>query len=181
MAARLFYEGTFRPGRRLNREENRRGSIYEAVFGAAVGAGLRPGALCLFGTAGRDDIAAEAAGAKDWGIVLSAKDVTPVGMTLVISQSGGEVSGQLEYGEAFALETLADGAWEAVPYAVPGDSVAWQAIAYLLPPDKESEMEISWEYLYGSLPAGNYRLSKEFTDFRESGTMTPRLTRSSLR
>lgn len=111
----------------------------------------------------------EAAGAKDLGIVLSAKDVTPAGMTLVISQSGGEVSGQLEYGEAFALETLADGAWEAVPYAVPGDSVAWQAIAYLLPPDKESEMEISWEYLYGSLPAGNYRLSKEFTDFRESG------------
>lgn len=101
--------------------------------------------------------------------MLSAKDVTPAGMTLVISQSGGEISGQLEYGEAFALETLTDGAWEAVPYAVPGDSVAWQAIAYLLPPDKESEIEISWEYLYGSLTAGNYRLSKEFTDFRESG------------
>lgn len=111
----------------------------------------------------------EASGAKDWGVTLSARHITPTGMTLVISQSGGEVSGQLQYGDSFALETLSAGAWEAVPYIVPEDSVSWYAIAYLLAPGQESEKEINWEYIYGSLPAGTYRLSTDITDFRGTG------------
>ena len=32
-----------------------------------------------------------------------------------------------------------------------------------------TEMNINWEYAYGELKPGYYRLKKEFNDFREPG------------
>ena len=36
-----------------------------------------------------------------WGLTLSAEEITPTGLTVVFTQSGGEVSGQLETGSVF--------------------------------------------------------------------------------
>ena len=42
---------------------------------------------------------------KDWGLTLSVKDdVTAEGLTLVISQRGGSLTGELEYGEPYSIE-----------------------------------------------------------------------------
>ena len=30
-------------------------------------------------------------------------------------------------------------------------------------------MKIDWQYIYGALPSGYYRLTKEITDFRTAG------------
>ena len=30
-------------------------------------------------------------------------------------------------------------------------------------------MKIDWQYIYGTLPSGFYRLTKEITDFRAAG------------
>ena len=103
----------------------------------------------------------------NWGITLTAKDVTPKGMTLVCSQSGGEITGELQCGSDYSLLVDANGVWNAVPYLV--DEVAWTAEAYCLPLDGSIEFEINWERFYGELPAGTYRIVKGFMDFRDTG------------
>lgn len=103
----------------------------------------------------------------DWGITLTAKNVTSKGMTLVCSQSGGEITGELECGSDYSLLVNTNGAWNAVPYLV--DEVAWTAEAYYLPLDGSIEFELKWERLYGELPAGTYRIVKGFMDFRGPG------------
>lgn len=112
---------------------------------------------------------AETPGAMDaWGLELSVKHVAPTGVTLVISQSGGSPSGELRYGTAYKLQSLHGEDWEDVPYATE-DNVAWTSEAYLVERNTASEVELSWAWLYGSLPAGQYRLVKEFMDFRGTG------------
>ena len=103
----------------------------------------------------------------DWGITLTAKNVTSKGMTLVCSQSGGEITGELECGSDYSLLVNTNGVWNAVPYLV--DEVAWTAEAYGLPLDGSIEFELKWERLYGELPAGTYRIVKGFMDFRGPG------------
>lgn len=100
----------------------------------------------------------------DWGITLTAKNVTSKGMTLVCSQSGGEITGELECGSDYSLLVNTNGVWNAVPYLV--DEVAWTAEAYGLPLDGSIAFELKWERLYGELPAGTYRIVKGFMDFR---------------
>lgn len=106
--------------------------------------------------------------AMDWGIALSAVDVQPTGLTLVIAQSGGHPTGRLQYGSDYTLEVFQDGVWEQVPYAVEGD-VGWTAEAYLVSMEASVEENVQWAFLYGSLSPGTYRISKTFMDFRETG------------
>ena len=111
----------------------------------------------------------EATAGNGWGITLSAKDVTPTGLTLVIAQSGGAPSGTLQFGSSFQLSVLVDGVWSDVPYTVDAGSVAWTAEAYIVAMEDSAEYSITWEAIYGVLPAGTYRICKEFQDFRAPG------------
>lgn len=105
-------------------------------------------------------------GFPNWGLTLSVKDVTDSGLTLLCTQSGGELTGELQTGSDYKLIVLKE-AWEEVPTIV--EDYAWYTIAYSVPKDDVTEFEIEWEWLYGKLPAGTYRMVKGFTDFRESG------------
>ena len=105
-------------------------------------------------------------GFSNWGLTLSAKDVTESGLTLVCTQSGGELTGELQTGSDYKLIVLKE-AWEDVPTII--EDYGWTAEAYMIAKDDVTEFEIKWEWLYGKLPAGTYRLVKGFTDFRESG------------
>ena len=109
-------------------------------------------------------------GFPGWGITLSVKNVTSTGVTLVCTQSGGEPTGTLQTGTPFRLITLADGTWKEPEYLSLEEGVerGWNSIAYLVPMEDTVEWEISWEYLYGELPVGTYRLVKEFMDFRKT-------------
>ena len=44
--------------------------------------------------------------------------------------------------------------------------VAWTSEAWLIPMNDEVEKEVNWEWLYGKLPSGNYRIGKGVMDFR---------------
>lgn len=101
-----------------------------------------------------------------WGVSLEADDVTSTGMELEISQSGGYPSGRLQTGDWYEIEKF-DGEWKTVDTII--TNYAWNAIAYLIPENTEREIKINWEWLYGKLPKGNYRIAKEIMDFRESG------------
>lgn len=105
----------------------------------------------------------------DWGITMSAKDVTSAGMTLLIDQKGGNSTGELTYGEDFSIEVKSDefGTWEKLGYIT--DEINWTDIGYILEPGAHNEEQKNWTYIYGYLPAGHYRLVKEFMDFRKTG------------
>ena len=109
---------------------------------------------------------------ENLGISLTAENVAPTGCKLIISQSGGYPSGELQTGDWYELQRL-DNGW--IPVDTILINIAWNDIAYLIPPGGEYETKINWEWLYGKLPRGNYRIAKEIMDFRESDDFDKRI------
>lgn len=107
--------------------------------------------------------------APDLGVTLTAKDVNSAGMTLVFTQSGGEACGELNTGDWYQIEVSTDGDWVPVEYAIEDDDVAWNSLAWIIPMENTVEWDVNWEWLYGELPAGQYRIAKEIVDFRKAG------------
>ena len=103
---------------------------------------------------------------ETWGITLTAENITSTGATIKCTQSGGEPTGELHTGSWFILEkwTQTNG-WVEVPYVVESD-VAWTQEAWIISKDDTCEWVIDWEYLYGTLLEGKYRIGKEIVDFR---------------
>ena len=101
------------------------------------------------------------------GVTLTAEDVTPNGLTLVCTQSGGAPTGELQTGSRFWLEVYSEGNW--FPVKDDMEDVFWTMEAWSIPRNKRVEWSVSWKTLYGSLPAGHYRIGKEIMDFRAGG------------
>ena len=75
--------------------------------------------------------------------------------------------GELQTGSRFILGKWdEENGWQEMPIKC---EVAWTSEAYFIPKDETTEFEISWEWLYGKLPAGRYIVGKEIMDFRETG------------
>ncbi|MBQ8280310.1 MAG: hypothetical protein IJZ23_10745 [Roseburia sp.] len=106
---------------------------------------------------------------NEWGLTLHAEDVSPTGLTIVCTQSGGSPTGELATGSYYRLEKEETGTWVAVDYKNPDMEVGWTAEAWMIPMNDTVEWEVDWEWLYGSLPAGHYRIGKEIMDFRGTG------------
>lgn len=106
-------------------------------------------------------------GFPDWGLTLSVKDVTPTGLTLVCTKNGGNSTGELMCGEEYQLVALKEGAWKSVPTVI--TNYGFNSMGYWVSEGTDTEFEIDWEWLYGKLTAGTYRLTKSFMDFRETG------------
>lgn len=103
----------------------------------------------------------------EWGLTLSAENVTDVGMTLVFTHSGGEKTGELQTGAWFSLDKFANGEW--TPLETEPIDFAWTMVAYMIKEDDTTKLDVNWEWLYGRLPAGKYRINKEIMDFRQPG------------
>lgn len=107
--------------------------------------------------------------ASELGVLFSLKNITPSGAVLVFNQYDSEApTGELEFGDDFELEVQKNGMWESVPVVVEGEA-AFNAIAYIIVPEQSTEAELNWEWLYGELPAGEYRIRKVIHDFRGTG------------
>jgi hypothetical protein len=121
--------------------------------------------------AGSDD-----KGFPDWGLTLSVENVTSTGLTLVVTQSGGNPTGDILTGEPYRLITLVDETWQVVeelPLPEGVDGRAFNSIGYWIQKGETREFEINWEWIFGELPSGTYRLIKEFSDFRETANYDP--------
>ena len=100
---------------------------------------------------------------------FSLKNISSTGATLVFSQHNANApKGELQYGEDYVIEVKKNGEWEKAPIAVEGN-YGFDAIAIMLPGGEISEREIDWEWLYGELEPGEYRIGKSVDDFIESG------------
>lgn len=111
------------------------------------------------------DIEAE----ETWGITLTAETVTPTSATIKCIQSGGEPTGELHTGSWYILENWTqENGWREMPYVIDGE-IGWTSEAWMIPMNDTCEWEVNWEWLYGTIPDGKYRIGKEITDFRASG------------
>ena len=106
---------------------------------------------------------------SDLGITLSVENVTPTGLTLICTQSGGNFSGEIITGSMYWLEVCRDGIWYELPTNL--ESVIWTAIAYMVEPNAQTPFGINWSNLYGELQPGLYRISKEFAVSGQNGVV----------
>ena len=103
------------------------------------------------------------------GLNFTLEKITPTGATLVFHQYDEKApTGELEYEDAFELEILKNNQWEKVPDVVNGE-YGFHQIAYTIPKRASTECALNWEWLYGTLKAGSYRIKKTIIDFRASG------------
>lgn len=89
-------------------------------------------------------------------VTIQISDISPSGATLVITDTNPE---PYLYGEWYKIQKLTDGQWQDVPHVI--DNYAFTAIGYIPDENGEVKFTINWEWLYGTLPAGTYRIFKE--------------------
>lgn len=77
-------------------------------------------------------------------------------------------SSQCIYGDRFCLEKKINGRWHQVPVTIKGN-YGFNAIGYNLATGEAGERVVDWNWLYGSLDTGEYRIVKNISDYRGSG------------
>ncbi len=106
---------------------------------------------------------------ETWGITLETENVTATSAIIKCTQSGGSPTGELQTGSWYIIENWTqENGWKEMPYVIGGE-IGWTSEAWMIPMNGECEWEVNWEWLYGKLPAGTYRIGKEIMDFRGSG------------
>lgn len=65
------------------------------------------------------------------------------------------------YGGDYHLSRKEDTSWVEVPYVI--DNWAFTAEGYIAESNNMVSIDINWEWLYGSLPAGTYLLTKRIS------------------
>jgi hypothetical protein len=101
------------------------------------------------------------------GVTMAAKEgiVSPTGLTLQFENNSGM---DCIYGDYFVLEKKDNGEWFQVPVAIGGD-YGFNSIGYSLTAGGDSEWTADWEWLYGSLDTGEYRIVKDILALKGSG------------
>lgn len=101
----------------------------------------------------------------DVTMVLRKETVSPEGLTLVFENKSNN---HVIYGEYFLLEQKINEKWYEVPISIEGD-YGFNDIGYELNIGELREYEMDWEWLYGNLEIGNYRIIKDVLDFKGTG------------
>lgn len=106
---------------------------------------------------------------ENWGVTLTIDNITPTSASIVCTQEGGEPTGELQTGSWYIIENWTqENGWKEVEHVLQGE-LAWTMEAWGIRKNSKSEWTVNWEWLYGELPQGKYRIGKEIMDFRKSG------------
>lgn len=122
--------------------------------------------LCA-GCAARDAETPGAEAGNEWGVVMTVENITDSGARVVMEQEGVEIPWELTTGSFYALQTRSGGEWVDTPMV--RSDVAWTMEAYLIAPGQAYRQDVSWEWLYGVLSPGHYRIGKNVSIFRAPG------------
>lgn len=97
-------------------------------------------------------------------ISLILQSFSPNGATFIINNKTDK---PYTYGEDYSLQIFKNDIWEAVPYVI--DKWGFNSIGYEVPNQSNTDkIAIDWNWLYGELPDGQYRLSKTTRNENES-------------
>lgn len=91
--------------------------------------------------------------------------VSPTGLTVLFENNSDK---RWIYGEYFLLEKKMKGKWYQVPIALE-ENYGFRDIGYDLDSSDVREWTVDWDWLYGSLDTGEYRIVKDILDFRKAG------------
>lgn len=106
---------------------------------------------------------------ETWGITLTVENVTSTSVIIKCIQSEGEAIGELQTGSWYILERWTQEiGWKEMPYVIQGE-IGWTSEAWMIPKNDTCEWEVNWEWLYGAIPNGKYRIAKEIMDFKGPG------------
>lgn len=76
-----------------------------------------------------------------------------------------DVTNSLDYsvifGDYFRIERLENKAWKELSYII-DDNIAFHDIGYEVTPGSSREFSIDWEWVYGKLQPGEYRIIKTY-------------------
>lgn len=93
-----------------------------------------------------------------WGIEQSVENVTSTGLTLVWNRDDAQNITHLHTGEDYYIEKKTLFGWRTVPTII--DDYAWPMGAYSITVHRTTRQEIDWEWMYGDLSNGTYRIRK---------------------
>ncbi|WFA08772.1 immunoglobulin-like domain-containing protein [Tissierella sp. Yu-01] len=101
------------------------------------------------------------------GVTMTIKEgtVSPTGLTVIFKNNS---NAQCIYGEYFLLEKKINENWYQVPIAIDGN-YGFNDIGYELTFGENEEWIVDWDWIYGSLDTGEYRIVKDILDFRNTG------------
>ena len=91
--------------------------------------------------------------------------VSTTGLTIEIKNKSDK---ECIYGADLLLEKKINGKWCQVPIIMK-DNYGIIAIGYHVAPGENSEWKAYWDWLYGNIDKGDYRILKEVSDFRKPG------------
>lgn len=120
--------------------------------------------LCLVaGSVGCTKIKSESSSAEysafsaedNCGITISANNISNTGLTLLFENTQLP-AGSISLGRSFSIQVFKEGEWFDLE---PITEAIFLTDAFV-PSDTCWSMDIDWEWLYGELPQGKYRLSK---------------------
>lgn len=100
------------------------------------------------------------------GVSMEIKEgtLTRSGVVIIITDTSDRDN---IYGEEYRLDRFIDGEWKMVDTII--DNYAFNSIGYKVTDNNKLEMKVNWEWLYGKLVNGKYRVVK---DTSESGEGT---------
>ena len=100
-------------------------------------------------------------------VIMEVTNVTATGLTVHFRQYDERETGTLIYGEQYWLERQEGDDWIQVPTII--DVYAFHDIGYIIPKTDESTLETEWEWLYGKLSSGTYRITKTVDQHKNYG------------
>lgn len=106
---------------------------------------------------------------NQWGVVLEVDNVTAKGLTIVCNHSGGEGVAELDTGSFYVIQKYEKAGWVDVEYLSHEYDIAWTSEAWIIQKEGTTQWDVNWEWLYGELSAGKYRIGKEIMNFRDTG------------
>ena len=95
----------------------------------------------------------------NWGIQLNAENVTSSGLTLVVTQDGSIPNGTLTTGQPFFLQREENNNW--IPLEPLLEAWGWTTEAWIISMNDTVRWDVSWEWLFGKLQPGHYRIGKD--------------------
>ena len=102
-------------------------------------------------------------------LAMYVEDVTSSGCTIVFVQAGGGGTGELKTGPEFSIQLMgAKGEWMDIPTEQPA---SWNSIAINIEKGEKTKIHTDWQYVYGKLAGGHYRIRKQVMDIREAGDL----------
>ena len=95
----------------------------------------------------------------NWGIQLNAENVTSSGLTLVVTQDGTIPDGILTTGQPYFIQKKENNNW--IPLEPLLEAWGWTTEAWIISMNDTARWDVSWEWLFGKLQSGQYRIGKD--------------------